>query len=161
MAIKPVNQILLINAIATHLAKACRIRNVSQRQMNAIIQAATDICLAMSKPHQPAVPGMGLHAWLDCDDTGLSSLFMMSTLTQEHQPRQLHWPRDVADFGRCVGLLNAVPALRDRLHLMAFTCPQWQALVGQWAEMEELYALEKERGEFPRLSQLIQSLIQS
>jgi hypothetical protein len=48
-------------------------------------------------------------------------------------------PADSADFGRCVGLLEAVPELRPHLHLMSSVSATWGRLVARWDHLESLY----------------------
>ncbi len=46
------------------------------------------------------------------------------------------YPHDGADFGRCEGLLNAVPSFRDRLPEMASVNAYWAALVPRWNDIK-------------------------
>lgn len=53
-------------------------------------------------------------------------------------------PLDPDDLRRCVGLLDAVPAFRSRLHEVAETYPRsaWPELVARWADLETLLRTE-------------------
>ena len=133
---------------------------VITRQFNAVVKAANLILDEFLRPHVPATPGMGLKAWLICDDTGLSSKFMARWI-QEVKTDEMHFPHDPSDFGRCVGLLQAVPEFRDKLNEMKSAGKEWSALVENWQELEEMH---KEAGEtndggkmYARMKQILQS----
>lgn len=154
-----VSQIDLISAISDHLERA-GVPRINQRQMNAIIRAATDIVEAIAKEHKPATDGMGLVAWLDSDDTGLSSRFMAMYLSSR-LCNEIHWPHDPDDFGRCYRLLQAVPELRDRLPYLENASVQWAALVKHWSELESLWVEESPAGAAPKLYARMRELLKS
>lgn len=79
--------------------------------------------------------------WLDSDDTGLSSTFMVRVIFQLPGAKfaPVDWPWDEYDFGRCVRLLDAVPEAREHLHELAAHGPVWAALVREWASLERMY----------------------
>lgn len=62
---------------------------------------------------------MGIIAWLESDDTGSSSLYMASVLSGKPGSYSNHYPRDPADFGRCMRLIKAVPSLKADIGKMA------------------------------------------
>lgn len=81
--------------------------------------------------------------WWKGLDVGMSSAAMFATFAD--QPWQLAAdkmgcgavPRDSADFGRCLRLLNLFPEWRDRLGEVAAKYPgQWQAVIARWTELE-------------------------
>lgn len=162
-----VNQIALIAAITSHLDKRHQIKHANQRQMNAIIKAATDICLELDKPHRPAVPGMGIVAWMCSDDVGLSSLYMLKILSggryghASNITGAKHWPCDADDFGRCLGLLKAAPELRDNMQLLAETCQQWRNLISLWTQLEHLYEHRGDARNEMQLNGLLQMLCET
>lgn len=53
--------------------------------------------------------------------------------------RPTAYPHDADDFGRCLGLLDAVPEYRGRLKKMADVSETWAAIVEIWDELEALY----------------------
>lgn len=124
-------------------------RTILPRQMTAVIKAADLIVAELRKPCRPATDNMGLVAWLGCDDVGLSSKYMASVL--QGNPGAYAYPHDPGDFGRCLGLLRAVPDLREKLPQMADTGPEWKALVEHWAELEDLWNEESPTGQAPKL----------
>lgn len=148
------SQIDLITAIFKALARD-GFPLAEPRHTNAIIRAADLICDEYARAHIPATPGMGLSAWLRCDETGVSSLALHWALRPSYNPpgpsANADHPADPSDFGRCIGLLDAVPAYRDRLHFAAALSPEWSALIEAWAELEALYRAEKPSGECPKL----------
>lgn len=157
-----ISQPELLGAILKHLGDDQEVENLNERQFNAVIKAANDICDELARENQPASKGSGLAAWLASDDTGLSSRFMARQLAPvadvgtvpDERPwfdEDEHYPRDPADFGRCVRLLDAVPELRPYIDVMAGYSKQWAAIVGAWDELEALYREEYPSGKAPRL----------
>ena len=126
------------------------------RQMNAVIAAADNILAELQTPERKATANMGLYAWLQSDCTGSSSLYMAHVLAGywAKNAGRYNYPHDSADFGRCLGLLDAVPKLRETLADMADMGPEWAALMKEWYRMEALY----EAGEFQQLSDRIYAL---
>ena len=73
--------------------------------------------------------------WIEGGKTGTSSKAIAGQLTGV----LLHdnsYPLDSGDFGRCVGLLNAVPSLRARLGDMNSLNAYWAAITPRWNEIE-------------------------
>lgn len=138
------SQIDLVSAISKHIERK-KVSAVSPRRLNAIVAAADLIVGAFAVEDVMATPGMGLRAWLHCDDTGTSSLAMAARLIREVGGPRIHveqpsdHPLDPDDFGRCVRLLEAVPEFRPHLAAMASVSPAWKALVEHWDELEALY----------------------
>jgi hypothetical protein len=162
-----VDQIDLIAAITKHLSGR-GFKEVNPRQFNAVIEAANIIVAAYNKPHKSAEPNMGLKAWLDCDETGMSSRVMASVLSGFAgdktgiyvEDRYAH-PLDPSDFGRCVGLLNACPEMRPHIAEMATVSPTWKRLVEHWDELEVLYLEELPKKKAPKLSARMIELIEN
>jgi hypothetical protein len=96
---------------------------------------------------------MGLRAWIDSDETGLSSRYLACVLTRDTAwdrtagyPRaELHHPHDAGDFGRCAKMIDAQPELRANLARLAEPAhgPVWNAIGARWADLEALYRAEK------------------
>lgn len=156
-----VSQIELFSGILKLLDRL-GVKDVNQRQINSVIEAANLIVGELNCPHKPSIAGSGLEAWLACDETGMSSLYMahvlapLAGLRRVSQPRsdfdKFPFPHDPADFGRCVGLLNAAPELRQHIPALANGHgPVWAALAGTWSELEALYAEELPAGKCPKL----------
>lgn len=79
--------------------------------------------------------------WMAFGETGCSSLAIVQGTTGIPTGRQ-DTPSDPSDLRRCVQLLEAVPALRQRLHLMRSVSPGWAALVDAWDDITETLARE-------------------
>lgn len=158
-----VSQISLIDAICKHLSKMHGEKlGLVPRQTNAIIAAANLIVEAYGRPVMMASPGMGLAAWLSSDDTGLSSKYMASVLSDPSRCRENNHPHDPADFGRCLRMLAAAPELRIKLPRLtdAKHGPVWNALAANWPELEQLYNEEHPTGQAPKLYERMRELIQ-
>ena len=139
------------------------VNGITQRQMNAIIEAANLICGAFEKPYTPSTPGGGVAQWLASDETGLSSKYLLMALRNEATKDHFAfaWPHDPSDFGRCVGLLDAVPELRDKLNVMRDANKhgaQWAALARNWTELEALYREELPSGNATKLMARMEEL---
>lgn len=132
---------------------------VLPRQLNAIISAADDIVREFARGEIVSTPGQGISAWRKTDQVGASSDFMAARLGKAGH-REYAYPRDPADFGRCLTLLEAAPELRDNLKDMAGEGPEWAALIPKWDEMERLWREESPSGKCPKLYALMQSLLQ-
>lgn len=154
-----ISQIQLINAMCQAISEQGN-PTLLPRQINAVIQAANDILAELRNPERVAKPGAGLAAWLNSDRTGLSSLWMAKTLAgyRSGPPAKYAYPHDPDDFGRCLGLLDACPELRERLPEMAATGPEWAALVAHWDELEALLNQEAPTGQCPRLWERMREL---
>lgn len=155
-----ISQIELIAAIGKHL-ETQGITTALCRQHNAIIEAANIIIASFKESFKPVIPGMGAMMWQYTDETGLSSLYMLSQLTelQRYRRDQYQFPRDPADFSRCLGLLKADSSLREKLPIMAACGKEWAALVGKWDELETLFNEELPSGVAPRTFALMESLL--
>lgn len=158
-------QMTLVTTILGYLDR-CGIKGMIPRHMNAVIQAANLIVDAVNTPPVAATPGSGLNRWLASDDTGLSSVYMAGVLSGrpgvfDADWPGVHYPRDPADFGRCVRMLDACPDLRPNLPRLSAPehGPVWPSLVGVWPELEALYREEYPSGTAPRLFDRMKALI--
>lgn len=155
----------IIDLVNRH-AKRQGIKNLPAEhyQINGIIAAANIIVEQMGRERRPATPGMGLSAWLNCDDTGTSSEAMAYRLTgicppnMRNQEDKLAIPRDPDDFGRCHRFLEAVPDCRAKVPLMADVSETWAKLAAAWEELTALYLEELPTGQCPKLYARMQEL---
>lgn len=152
------SQISLFSAMVSMLEKQFGIASTNERQANVIIQAATDICAAL-QTDVAVSPGMGLTAWLASDRVGASSKYMADVLTGKTLGVKYAHPHDPSDFGRCLGLLDAVPAFRDRLSMMSAESGEWDRLVHAWDQIELLYCQEVSAGRAPKCFALMRKLL--
>ena len=156
-----VSQIDLLGAIWKHLAaKHGKTLSLCSRHVNATIAAADDIVRELRTPVRLTREGMGLDAWFSSDDTGLSSQYLASVLSDRGLIENNH-PHDIADFGRCVRLLDAVPELRAKLPRLSDVKHGrvWTAIYEYWAELELLYREEYPSGSCPRCYNLMNQII--
>ena len=159
------DQMRLVTEILS-LLKGHGITTVQVRHINAVIDAANRICDEFGRPDRIAAPGSGLIAWACSDEVGMSSVFMARRLAPlaglqfpgHRIPDEPAYPYDPSDFGRCMGLLDAVPELRLHIAKMAEYGKVWAAYVEHWAEMEALYQEESPLGRAPKLAALMKRL---
>jgi hypothetical protein len=133
-----VSQIDLVAGIIAHLAEEQGVETMTQRQMNSIIVASTDITNAFDRDDILATKGMGLSKWLASDDTGLSSCFVAGAITQKFV-RQVAYPFDADDFGRIIRMFEAIDEPTSRISELAGTCPEWNELIKVWPQAEKEY----------------------
>lgn len=99
-------------------------------------------------PFRPSIPNdlppLQSHAmaWLMEGRTGLSSLQMCFTLAGVGEDENGSYPRDAADFRRCLGFLDAVPEARADLSKMSACGAAWAGLIAHWSEIEQVARLE-------------------
>lgn len=103
--------------------------------------------------------------WLAGYDTGLSSLAILAYMERDTSMlamlhNRLEYPRDPADLGRCIRLLDIEPSYRRRIGEMADVSPQWARLVAWWDELEKLYHETDYQGRAHQCYVMMQALIQ-
>ena len=107
------SQMDLVLAIAKFLEKKYGIKDVSVKQMNAVCQASSLIVDKFAEPHKAATPWMGEHRWINCDDAGASSKYLLRVLIPRmpwaEVPRYA-CPLDAADLERCRLMILACAA---------------------------------------------------
>lgn len=84
-------------------------------------------------------PWPGLETWLRHGETGMSSETLAAAITGLAIADRRTLPLDAQDFRRCVGLLEAVPSMRDAMQTEATRArlsPGWHALLAAWPELE-------------------------
>ena len=141
-----IEQMRLVTEIL-NLLKGHGAMTVQPRHINAVIAAANLICDEFGRADQVAAPGSGLVAWACSDEVGMSSVFMARRLSAHAGLRfpghrikdEPAHPYDPDDFGRCLGLLEAVPELREHVPKMAEYGKVWAAYVEHWDALETLF----------------------
>jgi hypothetical protein len=126
--------------LVSHIAGIFGARPVEPRLLNAIVNAANSILAEFKREPVMATPGMGLQAWLQCDDRGLSSQFLAAVL--HGFVREFAYPHDGADFGRCVRMLRAAPAGKKNWDRIKNLAQPWPTLAAHWEELERLFEEE-------------------
>jgi hypothetical protein len=100
-----------------------------------------------------AADGAGYEAWLESEDTGLSSKYLARCLNagKKVSVEQGRWtikgvdayPYDPDDFGRCCRMLRVCPELKAKLAAVTACMPApWPQLGAAWTELESLYEQE-------------------
>ena len=85
--------------------------------------------------------------WMMAGKTGVSSKTILHVMEGTPPPRfGASVPCDPSDFGRCHGLLEAIPAYRARLHEVAEKYPEWVGLVREWSKLTDMYAASTASG---------------
>lgn len=145
------SQIELVSAIMDAINKQIPGLPAESRLVNKVIDAANSICDEFSKPIIKASEGIGLTAWLDSDDVGMSSKYMGAVLSQEYKA-DFAYPRDVSDLGRCIRMIRAVPELAGRIFILKNNQgPKWAAVAENWDHWCALYDEEYKSGKCPKL----------
>jgi hypothetical protein len=80
--------------------------------------------------------------WMANEDTGISSRTLAFWLAFDIFPKESSHPLDPADFNRCLNLLDQAPDLRQELPRMSKISAEWETLVLNWSELEELFLAE-------------------
>ncbi|WP_226982806.1 hypothetical protein [Vibrio navarrensis] len=80
--------------------------------------------------------------WLAKDGGGLSSQFMVFTALGIEPKRVGCYPRDPADFNRCLVLIDRVPEVKNFFDVIAQSNPQWSALIKNWDLIEQTFLEE-------------------
>lgn len=76
--------------------------------------------------------------WLSSRDTGISSKTMLSAITGI-PVGCCDIPYDIADVGRCVKMLRALPDLRSQLSKVIEVHNHWMPFIDCWKELERRY----------------------
>lgn len=97
--------------------------------------------------------------WGTGDDTGLSSRYL-ARLALDHNTKQVEYPRDPSDFGRCMRFMELLqPAERNHVFAKAKNkSGQWNGLIGVWDQAVALYKAEWPTGKCPKLYKLMKDL---
>jgi len=149
------NQIGLFSAIAKEISRQCPGIPADARS-NIVIKAADMIVAEYAREPVMAKPSMGLTAWLQSDEVGMSSEYMAWVLSKgdpavwgQRCPK-ISYPRDADDFGRCVGLVVAMPSYEFLVDEMRINHGvYWAAVAANWYPWVKLYGL----GRYKELNQ--------
>lgn len=88
----------------------------------------------------------GLEEWLRHGEIGVSSSTLAAAITGLPLASSRGVPLDASDFRRCVGLLQAAPALRDGLVdpiTRGRMGEAWRPLLDAWEDLEVLLQHER------------------
>jgi hypothetical protein len=74
--------------------------------------------------------------WLQSGDTGLSSKAICAYMLGGAAIAEHDYPRDPADLGRCLRLLEKVPEWKPRIPEMARFGAVWKGLAERWGDLD-------------------------
>lgn len=92
------------------------------------------------KPAPVADMAKNIAWWIENGEHGQSSktmLWQMANIVIDNKMTKAH-PSDPSDLFRCYKLLEAVPQLKERLHMMDAVSPVWKNLIKNWDKLTEL-----------------------
>lgn len=87
---------------------------------------------------------IALHEWADGSDAGTSSRTIARICGEINLTGHNLAPLDQWDFGRCVRLVRAFPALRDGFDKLRGVSSEWAWYVDKWDRLEDLYDFDQE-----------------
>jgi hypothetical protein len=156
------DQIRLLSVLSKELCRQYKRRNkkeliVTDRSMNAIVDAVNSIITELERPMVPAVTGSGIDAWLASDDVGSSSNWMAVVMTgrASRLGREYSYPHDADDFGRCYRFEKAVGPFDSRQWgKLADSGVEWSRIVASWPTLVQLLLSDN-----AKLTRVVQELV--
>ena len=85
---------------------------------------------------------LAVAGWIVGNDTGSGSKWLAATAIAGAIPESKYapsYPRDAADFGRCVRLIDTAPSVRNAFQILAASCDKWAALIEKWDALTAIY----------------------
>ena len=79
--------------------------------------------------------------WMLTGNTGISSECIASVMAGI-TPKRKDIPYDPSDFERCLGLVNTVPGIRERLPEMREVSTKWNQFMDSWDAIEKSFMEE-------------------
>lgn len=95
--------------------------------------------------------------WATGRGCGLSSETMLRA--SFGLPVSGHIPWDVSDFGRCYGMLRALPWVRESFPAIAKLSPAWADYIENWAALEAAYESEQDQRNCHKTWAIIQGIV--
>lgn len=95
--------------------------------------------------------------WATGRGCGLSSETMLRA--SFGLPVSGHIPWDVSDFGRCYGMLRALPWVRESFPAIAKLSPAWADYIENWAALEAAYESEQGQRNCHKTWAIIQGIV--
>ena len=110
---------------------------------NKIIEAANLIVDECRRERIYATSSMTPEEWLESDDVGLSSRYMITVLAKLGTPLpDGDAPRDADDLGRCIRMVEACN-LESEVPRMSEMGKKWKLIAENWCELKTLYKTDK------------------
>jgi hypothetical protein len=133
------DQIALVNAISNEINSQNPDLPFESSLYNKIIEAANIVVDECKRERVYATSTMKPRKWLESDDVGESSRYMLTVLACLGYPMpDGAIPHDADDLGRCIRMVNVceLEAEIPRLYEMGSS---WKHIAKNWSELKSLY----------------------
>ena len=137
-----ISNITLLSAVLESFPEGTK---VEVKQLNEITQKCNDIIAIVSRDPVRAERNSGLEAWVNSDDTGMSSMYLLSKLEPSFVLRptpDYATPHDSSDLVRCINLMDAAPELKENFSALDED-PYWRELLEFWSTVESYFYLRQ------------------
>jgi len=129
----------LVSAIFSELSEQCPNSAADVALMNKVIEAANMICAECERERVYADKPMTPTEWLESDDVGASSKYMLCVLAEIGFPAHAGpTPRDAADLGRCIRMLKSC-GLEGQVKKIAEASSEWKRIAENWPALVTWY----------------------
>lgn len=137
------DQLSLVTAITSELSIQNPELKMDSSLLNKIIEAANMVCDECARERIYADKPMTPEEWLNSDDVGQSSKYMLTVLANLGVPiPDGPTPRDADDLGRCIRMVKAC-GLSDQIGKMKEMGDKWARIANWWDQLTEWYDDEK------------------
>ena len=138
-----VDQIALISAIFKELSRQNPGLPLEPALYNKVIESADLIVDECKRERVYSRQGMTPKEWLESDDVVVSSRYMITVLADLGHPQpDGDTPRDAADLGRCIRMVEACD-LESEIPRLLYMGDKWQKIAENWQALKALYKSEK------------------
>ena len=134
-----VDQIALMTAITKELTRQRSTSDVDTALYNKIIEASRLIADECQRERTYATPEMTPQQWLESDDVGMSSRYMITVLANLGFPMpDGDIPLDADDLGRCIRMVEACN-LKSEIPRLFEMGDSWKRIAENWDKLNDLY----------------------
>lgn len=138
-----VDQISLVNAISSELTNQNPDLPFEPALFNKIIEAANMIIDECKRERNYSKSGMTPAEWLNSDDVGMSSRYMITVLANLGHPLpDGEIPHDADDLGRCIRMVDAC-SLESEIPRLLEMGDDWKRIAENWNSLKSLYENQK------------------
>jgi len=138
-----VDQMALVSAISNELTNQNPNLPFEAALYNKVIEAANLVVNECKRERIYSTSGMTPQQWLDSDDVGISSRYMITVLANLGFPvPDGDTPRDMADLGRCIRMVEACD-LESEISRLFKMGDKWKLIAENWGQLKSLYNAEK------------------
>ncbi|BDU35521.1 hypothetical protein TUMSATVNIG1_61300 (plasmid) [Vibrio nigripulchritudo] len=133
----------MFSAIVEEIDKQSPGCDVDPRLLNTVLEATKLICSEWDRERSYADKPMTPQEWMNCDDVGASSKYMLTVISGLGVPGdEGPIPRDADDLGRCIRMVIAC-SLEDKVLSMKGRGEKWTRIALNWEELVAWYDSEK------------------